>query len=134
MLLGPSKPSGRAPLTIDLFPDQACHLGFVHSNPEIYPNPEQWDPSRYFPERAEDKKVQHGYLGWGSGRHPCLGMRFAKLEMNVIIAYFLATFDEYHLCDRAGEAVRGLPPVDVEGHTASKPARPVFLKVHRSSK
>jgi hypothetical protein len=61
-------------------------------------------------------------------------MRFAKLEMNVIIAYFLATFDEYHLCDRAGEAVRGLPPVDVEGHTAIKPVRPVFLKLHPRAK
>ena len=58
-------------------------------------------------------------------------MKFAKLEMNIIIAHFLATFDEYHLCDRTGEVVRGLPKVNVEGHGASKPSRPVYLKVHR---
>lgn len=110
------------------------HLADIHNDPAIYPNPEQWDPSRYFPARAEDKKVQYGYLGWGVGRHPCLGMRFAKLEMNVIIAHFLATFDEYHLCNRAGEAVRGLPKVNIQGHAASKPDRPVYLKVHRREK
>jgi cytochrome P450 len=120
------------PLTIPSH--QIYHLGSTHQNHDIYPNPEQWDPSRYFPERAEDKKVQYGYAGWGLGRHPCLGMRFAKLEMNVITAHFLATFDEYHLCDRAGEAVRGLPRVDVQGHAASKPSRPVYLKVHRREK
>jgi hypothetical protein len=61
-------------------------------------------------------------------------MRFAKLEMNVIIAHFLATFDEYHLCDRTGEAVHGLPKVDIQGHSASKPTRLVYLKVHRREK
>jgi hypothetical protein len=61
-------------------------------------------------------------------------MRFAKLEMNVIIAHFLATFDEYHLCNRAGEAVRGLPEVNTQHHTSSKPDRPVYLKVHQREK
>lgn len=45
----------------------------VHLNPEYYHDPEKWDPSRYLPERAEDKKREHGYLGWGTGRHPCRG-------------------------------------------------------------
>lgn len=40
-------------------------------NADIYPNPKVWDPSRYLPGRAEDKKVEHGYLGWGTGLHPC---------------------------------------------------------------
>jgi len=49
----------------------AYHLGDVHLNPSIYSEPEKWDPSRYLPDRAEDKKMPHGYVGWGSGRHPC---------------------------------------------------------------
>lgn len=41
-------------------------------NPEIYTDPLKWDPSRYFPDRAEDRKLaSHGFIGWGSGRHPC---------------------------------------------------------------
>lgn len=45
--------------------------GDVHLNPDIYPEPEKWDPSRYLPEKAEDKKVVHGFVGWGVARHPC---------------------------------------------------------------
>lgn len=37
----------------------------------IYKRPLVWDPTRYLPERAEDKKTEHGFLGWGSGLHPC---------------------------------------------------------------
>jgi sterol 14-demethylase len=46
-------------------------LADVHLDPSIYRDPESWDPSRYLSDRAEDKKVPLGYLGWGAGRHPC---------------------------------------------------------------
>ena len=49
------------------------HLGELHFNPDIYKNPLDWDPSRYLPERAEDKKEPWGWVGWGVGRHPCAG-------------------------------------------------------------
>lgn len=47
----------------------------IHMNPEFYPDPERWDPGRYLPGRAEDKKEPYIYMGWGLARHPCLGMR-----------------------------------------------------------
>jgi cytochrome P450 len=43
----------------------------AHLNPQIYKDPLKWDPARLLPDRAEDKKATHGYLGWGVGRHPC---------------------------------------------------------------
>lgn len=43
----------------------------VHFDPDVYADPEKFDPERYEDHRAEHKKVPHGYLGWGSGRHPC---------------------------------------------------------------
>ncbi len=49
----------------------AYPLGDIHLDPNVYREPEKWDPSRYLPKRAEDKKKPHGYVGWGSGRHPC---------------------------------------------------------------
>ncbi|CZR62535.1 uncharacterized protein PAC_12432 [Phialocephala subalpina] len=106
------------------------HLGDVHLDPKIYPNPTQWDPSRYFPEKAEDKKVPLGWLGWGVGRHPCLGMRFAKLENNVIIAYFTAMFD-YELTDKTGKPVQGTPDVDFNGRSAMKPHVHPYVKYTR---
>jgi len=43
----------------------AWHVGDIHYNPEIYANPDEWDPARYMPDRAEDKKEQYGFMGWG---------------------------------------------------------------------
>lgn len=46
-------------------------LDLVHFNPQIYPEPLRFDPGRYEPDRAEDKKVPYAFIGWGVGRHPC---------------------------------------------------------------
>jgi cytochrome P450 len=103
--------------------------GDIHYNPEVYTDPHKWDPARYLPERAEDKKnATHGFLGWGSGRHPCLGMRFAKLEQNIITAYFVATFD-FKLEDERGNELSAAPLIDHNGHSAMKPAKRQFLRV-----
>jgi len=34
------------------------------------------------------------------GRHPCLGMRFAKLELKLLTVYLLAAFDFLHVDDK----------------------------------
>jgi hypothetical protein len=54
-------------------------------------------------------------------------MRFAKLEQNIIIAFFLAMFD-YELTDQAGIPLKETPPVDFNGHSAMKPNSPVYFK------
>jgi len=35
-------------------------VGDMHYDPKIYENPDEWDPARYLPERAEDKKQLYG--------------------------------------------------------------------------
>ncbi|KZM19034.1 Sterol 14-alpha-demethylase [Ascochyta rabiei] len=105
----------------------------VHQDPSIYPNPEVWDPARYLPGREEDKKVPHAWLGWGVGRHPCAGMRFAKLEQNIITAYFLASFD-FSLENESGKTLSVPPKVDQNGHSASKPKNPPYLRVSSREK
>lgn len=100
----------------------------VHQDPSIYPNPEAWDPARYLPGREEDKQGPHVWLGWGVGRHPCLGMRFAKLEQNIITAYFVASFD-FNLEDERGQELASAPKIDQNGHSACKPRDPPYLRV-----
>ncbi|KAJ4367917.1 hypothetical protein N0V86_009757 [Didymella sp. IMI 355093] len=101
----------------------------VHQDPSIYPNPSVWDPARYLPDRQEDKKGPHVWLGWGVARHPCLGMRFAKLEQNIITAYFLASFD-FSLEDASGQTLSVAPEIDQNGHSACKPKDPPYLRVN----
>ncbi|WPG98355.1 Hypothetical protein R9X50_00114400 [Acrodontium crateriforme] len=99
-----------------------------HHNNDIYNNETEWDPSRYLPDRAEDKKEAYAYAGWGMGRHPCLGMRFAKLENNMLVSFFLAYFDEITLADRNGNDTATLPRVNRNSPTAAKPLDPIWLK------
>lgn len=56
-------------MTTQVYLTDNCHF-----NPDIYSEPLKWDPDRYATGRAEDKKGQYAYLGWGVGRHSCLGM------------------------------------------------------------
>jgi cytochrome P450 len=54
----------------------------VHMDPDIYPDPLIYDPGRYLTGLEEDKKVQHGYLGWGVGLHPCREYLNRAISMN----------------------------------------------------
>jgi cytochrome P450 len=92
----------------------------IHRNPTIYSDPETFDPERYFPDRAEDKNKQFGFIGWGVGR------RFAKLENNIITAFWMAAFKDMQLVDKKGNA-SGLPAVDRNLHSAAKPTQKVYI-------
>lgn len=60
------------------------YIDDVHFNPSIYSDPYKWDPSRYLPDRAEDKKSPMAYAGWGLGRHPC--RKFSRICGNGMIS------------------------------------------------
>ncbi|QRV80112.1 cytochrome P450 family protein [Ceratobasidium sp. AG-Ba] len=63
----------------------------THNNPDIYLDPAKFNPGRF--SEGQDKSQYHGFLGWGVGRHPCLGRRFAQYEIKAICAVFLS---QYH--------------------------------------
>lgn len=106
----------------------AFPVGDMHYSSEIYTDPEEWDPGRYLPDRAEDKRQTYGWIGWGVARHPCLGMRFAKLENNLIVAFFLAYFDDFQLIDAHGSELPRVPSCNKNNHSALKPDVDLFLK------
>ncbi|XP_014553799.1 hypothetical protein COCVIDRAFT_40225 [Bipolaris victoriae FI3] len=99
----------------------------IHLDPEVYTNPYEWDPSRYMPDRAEDTKRPHGYVGWGSGMHPCLGIRFATLEITMVTAYFVASFD-FQLVDQNGNRLSKVPDDDVNRRQVQLPKILPYVK------
>jgi len=84
----------------------------AHLDPEIYPEPSKWNPGRWLKDQektAEQQKAHWTFLGWGVGMHPCLGMRFAKLEMKLIAAMYTQAFD-YTRVDAQGNRCTGPVP------------------------
>jgi len=117
--------------TIPIGNFMAYSLHDVHMNPDIYPNPSKFDPERYGPGREEDKKVTFGYLGWGAGRHPCTGMKVAKLEIKIIVALFIAGY-EYEVVDSNGKFPASLvKPNYNDIHQARPIGETCFLQFNR---
>lgn len=105
----------------------AYPLADIHMDPSIYPNPKEWNPAHHLPGNSADQKRKLTFLGWGAGRHPCLGIRFAKLEQNIITAFFLAYFD-FGLSDKDGKPILETPQSDPNAHVACKPKERFYLK------
>ncbi|WP_414588775.1 cytochrome P450 [Scytonema sp. PCC 10023] len=64
-----------------------------HRIPEIFPNPERYDPDRFSVGREEDRKATYALLGFGGGRHRCIGQTFAYQQVKVIWSVLLRRFD-----------------------------------------
>src|SRR4051794_19877748 len=59
----------------------------VHSDPESYPEPDQFRPERFLDGVPQDA----AWIPFGGGVRRCLGARFAELEMKVVLTEVLAT-------------------------------------------
>jgi len=109
----------------------AYSVADVHHNPEIYPDPSRFDPGRFDVGREEDKKVPLAFLGWGVGRHPCAGMRVAKLEMKLVLALIFAGYD-FEIVDANGNLPTALPRPDKNDIQQARPiGEPCFMKFKR---
>jgi sterol 14alpha-demethylase len=63
-----------------------------HFLPEVFTDPQRFDPLRWSPERGEGKNP-FSIVGFGGGVHKCTGMNFAKNEMAIITALLLRQFE-----------------------------------------
>jgi len=63
--------------------------GFAHRLPDVYTNPDNFDPSRF--ERGEHTAKPYSYLAFGGGRHGCPGENFGILQIKTIWTVLLRT-------------------------------------------
>ena len=63
----------------------------IHYDPEIWPEPEKFNPYRFTPE----EKLKHGPYDWlpfGAGPRGCIAMRLGLLEIKIACIYLLRAF------------------------------------------
>ncbi|XP_040944353.1 abscisic acid 8'-hydroxylase 3 [Gossypium hirsutum] len=59
----------------------------IHHDPETFPDPEKFDPSRF-----DAPLKTFSYLGFGSGPRMCPGMNLAKLEICIFIHHLVCKY------------------------------------------
>ena len=63
-----------------------------HRIPEIFSDPDRYDPDRFAPPRDEDRRTPYALIGFGGGKHRCIGLAFAYQQVKVIWSVLLRRF------------------------------------------
>ncbi|KAH7886943.1 cytochrome P450 [Phlebopus sp. FC_14] len=98
----------------------------VHLNPDLYPDPWKFDPSR------EEVKSPFGYLGWGGGKTVCLGQRLARLELKLVASMMLLGF-RYSIVDSRGDRPDPLPQPNWNDILLCRPEKGTCFLRHEKS-
>jgi cytochrome P450 len=61
----------------------------IHHDPEIYPNPDNFQPERFL----DEQPGTYTWIPFGGGRRRCLGASFAMLEMKIVLRNALSAFE-----------------------------------------
>jgi len=95
----------------------------IHRDPEVWTNPEGYDPRRFMPENVKNRP-RHAYLPFGAGRRMCVGSTFAIVEATLLAAMISRrmTFD----------IPRGVT-VEPEAAITLRPKNGLPMTVHRRS-
>jgi cytochrome P450 len=65
---------------------------FTHHMPEIWPEPDTFDPMR-FTKEAERNRHRYAWVPFGGGAHMCLGLHFAYMQAKTFARHFLQNLE-----------------------------------------
>jgi hypothetical protein len=103
----------------------AASPNFSHVLPTVFERPLAYEPERFAPPREEDKRKAFSFIGFGGGRHACIGQNFAYLQIKAIWSVLLV-----RAVGRAGQGGardagrRGAAVAAVGGQAPSRRPRP----------
>src|SRR5438445_6495560 len=65
---------------------------YTHHMPEIWPDPERFDPLR-FSDEAQRNRHRFAWVPFGGGAHMCLGLHFAYMQAKTFARHFLQNLE-----------------------------------------
>jgi cytochrome P450 len=90
--------------------------GANHKLPEVWTNPEKFDPERFAEPRAEHKRHRYAFTPFGGGAHKCIGMMFGQLEVKTVMHRVLRKYRlELTSADYQPRYDHGGMPVPMDG-------------------
>ncbi|MGB0930195.1 MAG: cytochrome P450, partial [Chitinophagales bacterium] len=69
-----------------------CCIYALHHSEKYYPEPDVFNPERFTPENVKARPSHH-YMPFGAGPRFCIGNHFAMMEMQLILATMVQSFD-----------------------------------------
>jgi sterol 14-demethylase len=65
----------------------------THRLPGVFADPDRFDPDRFSAGREEDRRQPYSLIGFGGGKHRCIGLAFAQQQVKVIWTRILERYD-----------------------------------------
>ncbi|KAL4006046.1 hypothetical protein ACER0C_005759 [Sarotherodon galilaeus] len=100
--------------------------GFLHYDPEHWPEPEKFIPERFTPE-AKASRHPFVYIPFGAGPRNCVEMRLAQLEIKLALMHLFHNFN-ITACSRTEV------PLELKSLSTLGPKNGVCVKISRRSK
>lgn len=64
-----------------------------HRLPHLFADPDRFNPDRFGPPAREDKQHPYALVGFGGGKHRCMGKHFAEMQVKAIWTVLLDRFE-----------------------------------------